>query len=689
MPTGSSKWTVPVIALLLAVGAVPALAQQPDTAPTYVVPRGDAVDSVELGSLDPDSGYRMRVGLERGSVFYTHLTDYLYSALTDPGDPGNHYLILSKFRAGSNGGANGWIRPLAARTLTIDQVKVNLVGATWTLERVDRDDRGIENAATYRLTLTDQAGQPVVSIQRRYELAVNSYELLCRQTLHNLTDRPLTLQWEQLGPPDAPRDKAKYMGDRRNVVVGYTNRAYNPSQSIIFVDKAFQMRDAVLKGQPILPADKIEDNPADVSMAWLAMLNRYFAVAIHRPVTLGPDAEPDARAVPSLADLFPATRLLTLGQQGDDAREDGRRLVTVMASRPLTLGPQEAADLSLVLFTGPRKSELFAQPTYRALFFSKLIKYDIGGMCAFCTFQWLAHLLLGFMKLIHALTLDWGVAIIVLVLVVRAILHPITKRSQIQMTKFSKQMAAMKPELDKLKARYPNDPRKMQAEQAKLMREKGVNPVNMLGCAPMFLQTPIWIALYAMLFYAIELRHQPALWGVFQWISDGRWAFLCDLSSPDQFIRFADQPLHLNFPLLSALDLSSLNILPLLMGAAMFAQQRLMAQPAANEQQQQMQRMMSFMLLLFPLFLYSAPSGLTLYILASTGAGMLDSHLVRQHIKREEEAGTLLESKQAKAGGWRQRMAQWAQTRQAEIEARQKRLDGGAQHRYRDRKGRH
>jgi YidC/Oxa1 family membrane protein insertase len=198
---------------------------------------------------------------------------------------------------------------------------------------------------------------------------------------------------------------------------------------------------------------------------------------------------------------------------------------------------------------------------------------------------------------------------------------------------------------------------------------------------------PIWIALYSMLFYAIELRHEPAFWGIFQAVSDGRWAFLSDLSSPDRFMRFSDQPLRVNFPLLNVMDFSAFNILPILMGVAMFFQQRLMAQPAANEQQQQMQRMMSFMLLIFPVFLYAAPSGLNLYILASTGAGMLDSYLVRRHIRREEEAGTFLNGKGPKPGGLGERMGKWAAARQAEIEAKRQRLEGGqGQHRYRDRK---
>lgn len=696
MTHGSSSWSLAAVmlaALLTALATPPTAAQTADasaaSSAAYNVPHGSEPAAVELGSFAADDGYKLKVGLERGAVYYAHLTDYLHTALADPDVAHNHYLVLSKFQdVGPDGSATGgWIRPLAARGISINDVAVDLTGAAWSLDEVVPDGRGVPYAAVYSLVVRDADGQPVVTVTRRYELAVNSYQLTCVQSIRNHTLQAVTVRWEQLGQADAPVDAERYMGDRRLVVAGYVNRGYNPAESIIFVDGTFNLRTNILKGDSFFPVEKLVEDPAHASLAWVAMLNRYFAVAVHRPVRIEPDQKADASSVPQLQELFPTTRLLTLGHRGSDAGEDARRLVTLMISRPLTIEADAAADLSLALFAGPRKSELFKQPVYQALFFKELIRYDLGGMCAFCTFQWLAHLLLGFMKVIHAVTFDWGVAIIVLVVVVRAILHPITKKSQIQMTRFSKQMAAMKPELDKLKQRYASDPRKLQTEQARLMRERGMNPVNMLGCLPMFLQTPIWIALYSMLFYAIELRHQPAFWGVFQAVSDGQWAFLADLSSPDRFIRFAEQPVRVNFPLLNALDLSALNILPLLMGVAMFLQQRLMAQPAANEQQEQMQRMMSFMLLIFPVFLYAAPSGLTLYILASTGAGMLDSYLVRRHIRREEEAGTFLTSRGPRAGGLRDRMGKWAAARQAEIEARQQRLDGGkGQHRYRDRR---
>ena len=245
------------------------------------------------------------------------------------------------------------------------------------------------------------------------------------------------------------------------------------------------------------------------------------------------------------------------------------------------------------------------------------------------------------------------------------------------MMKMSKGMQALQPEIEKLKKKYPEGDPQLQQEMFKLYREKGVNPANFLGCLPMFLQTPIWIALFAMLFLAIELRHQPAFYGVFQIISGYQWGFLADLSRPDHFIRFTDQPIALPLPLLGALDFSALNILPLLMGVMYFAQQKFMTPPAQNEQAAQQQKLMRIMVLLFPVFLYSAPSGLTLYMLASSTAGMVDSYFIRKHIREEEEAGTLLTKKPPKPGGLRDRIGKALAAKQEELMAKRAGLENG------------
>jgi YidC/Oxa1 family membrane protein insertase len=211
----------------------------------------------------------------------------------------------------------------------------------------------------------------------------------------------------------------------------------------------------------------------------------------------------------------------------------------------------------------------------------------------------------------------------------------------------------------------------------KLYREKGFSPANVLGCLPMLLQTPIWIALYAMLYFAIELRHEPAFWGFFQWVSSGQWGFLADLSSQDGFIPIFSEPHEINV-LITTVKFQSINILPILMGVVFYFQQKLTTPPPANEQAAQQQKMMKFMIFLFPVFLFFAPSGLTLYILASTSAGIVDSTIVRRHIKQQEESGELFKTKPAKPvkpGGFRDRIAKAVEAKQKQLTQQQKQHD--------------
>jgi YidC/Oxa1 family membrane protein insertase len=281
------------------------------------------------------------------------------------------------------------------------------------------------------------------------------------------------------------------------------------------------------------------------------------------------------------------------------------------------------------VYAGPlKRSILDTQEPYVALQMRDLVLYQMSSMCAFCTFQWLADFLaLVLTTLDQYVVFDWGLAIILLVLLVRTILHPITKKSQVNMMRFGKVMQKLKPEIEKLKEKYPNEPKKVQAEQMALMQKYGVNPFQMLGCLPMFLQMPIWIALYALLYFMFDIRQEPAFFGVFQLFGD--WPFLADLSASDHFFGQFSNPKQFLF-----WNITGINLLPILMGGIFYVQQKYMSPSVATtkEQETQQKMMRIMMVVMFPLMLYSAPSGLTLYIMTSSCVGILESRHIRSHI---------------------------------------------------------
>jgi YidC/Oxa1 family membrane protein insertase len=242
-----------------------------------------------------------------------------------------------------------------------------------------------------------------------------------------------------------------------------------------------------------------------------------------------------------------------------------------------------------------------------------------SGCGTYCTFSWLINGLVTFLGIFHAVTRDWGLAIICLVIVVRIILHPITKKSTISMHKMTK----MAPEIERLKKKYGDNKEELNKAMIDVYKQQGATPI--LGCLPMLLQTPIWIALWTALSSTFELRGAPFLWGA-TWIHD--------LSAPDRLFTFSSP-----IPLLFGFKLASINLLPIVLGFVFYLQQKYMPQaPAMTPEQQQQKKIMLWMtVLIFPLFLYGQPSGLTLYILTSTAIGILEQKRIRAHIKEQEE----------------------------------------------------
>ena len=223
------------------------------------------------------------------------------------------------------------------------------------------------------------------------------------------------------------------------------------------------------------------------------------------------------------------------------------------------------------------------------------------------------------------------------------------------MQRFGVQMQSMAPKQKALREKYKDDPKRMQKEMSKLWKEEGISPMGMLGCLPMMLQSPVWIALYATLFFAVELKHEPAFYGVFQWISVGSWMFLADLSSADAAIPLP-AAMHFSFPLWGSV--SSINILPLLLGVVFYMHQKYLTPPTqatlTPEQESQQKMMKVMMIVLFPVMMYTAPSGLALYFMTNSTMGIIENKWIRAHMKKHgmPEIENIRADNQAKGPGF-------------------------------------
>ena len=527
---------------------------------------------------------------------------------------------------------------LAARVIEIDGARINLFGNVWA-----------ETApGAFQTELVDpETGDVQFRIDRRFELAANGYDLTLTQRVENLggsETTPANVRWIQYGPGDLDRDRGSFIEVRR-FHFGYLlppNR--DPAQANVTANGQLYERGEVLgrieewynlpQGTPISP-EMLDLWPNETSreqtleLSWFGTTNRYFTLCVH--AVYDPPERTDRKAGGSIQSVRPIADL--------SAAPEKQTIVTELHGPVKVIAPGAAANWDMGVYAGPlERSVLETGEPYVGLNMRDLIVYLMSGCCTFCTFSWLADGLVVFLSFLHGIVFDWALAIVLLVCIVRLILHPVMRKGQIQMQRVSRLMTELKPELDALQKKYKEDPSRMQSEQRRLFMERGVNPMGCVGgLLPTFLQMPIWIALYAMLFFAFELRQEPAFFGLFQLLPDmivGNATlfgnFLGDLSRPDHFVEFGS-PVDIYIT-----KLTGINLLPLLMGFIFYVQQKYMSPPPSPnmtpEQLQQQKIMKIMMVVLFPVMLFQAPSGLTLYILTSSSIGIIEGKRIRKHI---------------------------------------------------------
>ena len=248
-----------------------------------------------------------------------------------------------------------------------------------------------------------------------------------------------------------------------------------------------------------------------------------------------------------------------------------------------------------------------------------------------CTFTFLVELMIWLLNGLFSIVRDFGVAIMIMVLIVRMLLHPITKKGQVNMVRMQQRMSELAPKIEEIKKKYANDKTRMNQEMMKL----NINPAGQLvTCLPMLIQMPIWIALYLSLQNNIQMRHEPFL---FTWVND--------LTAPDALYTFSTA---MTVPLLGW-KIPSLNLLPILVAVFMYTQQKLTPKPKPSpsmtdqqrQQQEMMQKMGPMMSIMMLVIFYKMPAGLNLYIMSSSLFGTIEQWRIRKHIREREEAGTL------------------------------------------------
>lgn len=299
-----------------------------------------------------------------------------------------------------------------------------------------------------------------------------------------------------------------------------------------------------------------------------------------------------------------------------EAQQSAMRAGMVMPT--LALAPGSRQTLNFELFMGPRDNRMLRQ-----------MGNGMGDVMNYGWFTIFSRFMNFLLVHIHDWVAmisgpwSWGWAIVIVTLVVRTLMWPLYSRSN----KTMKRMSKLKPEMDKLKEKYPDDPAKMQQEVMGLYKTYGINPVG--GCLPMLAQIPIFFGFFRMLQNAAELRGHGFLW-------------VDDLSQPDTIGHL------LGFPI---------NILPILMGVTSFAQMAMMPNTSADKTQATIMKLMPIM---FLVFCYNYASALALYWTTSNLFSILQTWITQRMPEPQLEARAVKPGKKS----FMERMAAAAEQQQ-------------------------
>ncbi len=529
------------------------------------------------------------------------------------------------------------------RAFSIPELRVRLRGADeWS--KVDLsdiiwkvvDEDGHPGQAVLAVDVVDSAGKRLLEVRKTFRLsprakaaeaggaAMPQYQLEVTLDFTALDDRVEKIMYELQGSPALPVDPGR----------SFLPTAIAGSWSGGVVQTAQVQAKQIKKGEE-LPAPQFlagEEKAPEAgaapppALAWAGEMDKYFAVVL---IPQKPSAEGTFVSGAQVA-WYRVSR----GDQ--DTAMPGMRLVT----KELAIGLEKPVSNACMVYAGPKDAELL-EKYYGHLGLQKLILWAVPccGAVVIPGVDYLARLLALVLDVFYDGVRNYGIAIILLVFVLRAVTHPITRWSMKSMTEMQK----LQPKMEQIRKQHADDKETMQRELAKVGGLK-----TMGGCLPMFLQMPIWLALYSALGASIHLRHAAFIPGA--WLPhDSMFSmFLQDLSSPDMLLHW-HKPFFIpgvDIPLLGWLigglqgmlaggpgGITNFNLLPVLVGLSMYLQQLVTPQPpTTNPQAAQQRKMMNLMSVFFAVMLYSLPAGLCLYISASSFLGFFEQRWLRKKL---------------------------------------------------------
>ncbi len=474
---------------------------------------------------------------------------------------------------------------------------VNPMDLNWTLTR-PRATSG--ESAQFALELSDAEMKPIggqaVRIIRTYDLAPESYDIKMSVQLDNLSDQPQDLAYRLEGANGLTMEGWWYSNKispnwrggaaARDIVCKTAASGHRFLSGFNLLNRA--KKETKDPNETIFAGDSSLD---ERDMKYIGVDAQYFTVAYLPPQ--GSNALSTFRrasaGIAADAELIP--------------RHQERAVNTTyfLDSEIAEVPPGSSMRQELRMFAGPKQPELLAQ-------------YGLGDCIYFGWFARFSKILAWMLHLLSGIG-NYALAIIMLTVMVRGLMFPLSRKAAINAQK----MQELAPEMKKINEKFKDDMEGKLKAQRELQQRVGFNPLA--GCLPMFLQLPIFIGLYRALSVDIELR-QAALSSSTDWASN--------LAGPDMLVYWGDWLLEY----LSGRGTGWLgpyfNILPVIVVVLFLAQQKMFMPPATDEQTAMTQKMMNIMTLMMGLFFFRVPAGLCIYFITSSLWGICERIMVKK-----------------------------------------------------------
>ncbi len=571
-----------------------------EDAAAVVVPK-HPTKTLLLGPADPDK--------EQGAVSSEKLDEFLIAAsLNSRGAAIDVVELTDKKRYPAFGRRSDRVRVLGSdnrtplKTFSLRSPQIDKLLDNTSLEDIawevvpETDPNTAERAATFRFVSPDGRWE----LTKHFELTqltheqlkqrdirdtlVDAYEIKLQITARNLTDQDQPFNYTLQGPVGVPLEDPENSYKYRDVRMGF-------------------LRDdgKTVDENKLSASETVKKAKKDAPEVWRRKL-KY----------IGVDVLYFAALVLPNADQIDSTKAVVANE--NRAKVEYSDISVEMASSTVKVPAKGEITHEYKLFAGPKRKELIGQ-------LSAMAVMDYGWFDTICRgMVWL-------LNVFHSVGLSYGIAIICLTGLVRTLLMPISKHQAANAAKMKVLQPKMMAKQKELEAKYgKNTEEYMKAAQELSKEQLGL---MMSGCLPVFLQLPIFMALYRTIGSSIELRMEPFLW--FE-----------NLASPDALFR-----LPFVVPWLGWTDF---NLLPCISTGLMFIHQKLTMPPATNEEQAQQQKMMSYMMIFMGAMFFRVPSGLCLYFIATNVWSMTERWLF-EHLKKDPPADSTVLAANSTASG--------------------------------------